>query len=143
LVVLEIGKAKYLSAPLRTCGSQAATFCRKVPPSCSGCWILINEWNCTKIVFDNSTICDLVCKLFLSSQFPASNSEDNRRRRERQFCCNLTLVLNMIVININIDLKLMKWQGVDWINLTQDRYQWRALVDVVMKLRLQKRLSHC
>jgi hypothetical protein len=26
--------------------------------------------------------------------------------------------------------------GVDWISLTQDRYRWRALVNVVMNLRV-------
>jgi hypothetical protein len=28
------------------------------------------------------------------------------------------------------------WAGMDWIDLAQDRYQWRALVKTVMKLRV-------
>jgi hypothetical protein len=28
----------------------------------------------------------------------------------------------------------MGWEGVDWIHLTEDRDQWRALVNIVMKL---------
>jgi len=27
-------------------------------------------------------------------------------------------------------------EGVDWIHLTQDRVQWRALTNTIMKLRL-------
>jgi hypothetical protein len=49
----------------------------------------------------------------------------------------------MIVVNINIDLKEIKWEGMDWINLAQDRYQWQAVMGVVIKLRFQKRLSNC
>jgi hypothetical protein len=26
------------------------------------------------------------------------------------------------------------WEGMDWIYLTQDRYQWPALVNMVMKI---------
>jgi ABC-type Fe3+ transport system permease subunit len=28
------------------------------------------------------------------------------------------------------------WNGMDWIDLAQDRYQWRALVNTVMNLRV-------
>jgi hypothetical protein len=28
------------------------------------------------------------------------------------------------------------WQDVDWMHLAQDRYQWRALVNTVMNLRI-------
>jgi hypothetical protein len=34
--------------------------------------------------------------------------------------------------NIKIDLKETGWYGMDWINLAQDRDQWRALVNMVM-----------
>jgi hypothetical protein len=34
--------------------------------------------------------------------------------------------------NIKIDLRETEWGGVDWIDLTQDRDQWRALVSTVM-----------
>jgi hypothetical protein len=34
--------------------------------------------------------------------------------------------------NIRMDLGERGWDGVDWIDLAQDRDQWRALVNVVM-----------
>jgi hypothetical protein len=37
--------------------------------------------------------------------------------------------------NIKIDLREIGWGGVDWIDLAQDRDQWRALVNTVMNLR--------
>jgi hypothetical protein len=40
------------------------------------------------------------------------------------------------VDNIKIDLKETGWDGVDWIDLAQDRDQWRALVNTVMNLRV-------
>jgi hypothetical protein len=40
------------------------------------------------------------------------------------------------VENIKIDLREMGWDGVDWIDLAQDRDQWRALVNTVMNLRV-------
>jgi hypothetical protein len=38
------------------------------------------------------------------------------------------------VDNIKIDLREIEWDGMDWIALAQDRDQWRALVNTVMKL---------
>jgi hypothetical protein len=38
------------------------------------------------------------------------------------------------VANIKMDLKEMRWVGMDWIELAQDRDQWRALVNTVMNL---------
>jgi hypothetical protein len=38
--------------------------------------------------------------------------------------------------NIRMDLTKIEWEGVDWIHLAQDRGQWRALVNTVMKLRV-------
>jgi hypothetical protein len=40
------------------------------------------------------------------------------------------------VDNIKIDLREIGWGGMDWIDLAQDRDQWRALVNTVMKLRV-------
>jgi hypothetical protein len=31
------------------------------------------------------------------------------------------------VDNIKIDLSVIRWDGVDWVNLAQDRDHWRAL----------------
>jgi hypothetical protein len=38
------------------------------------------------------------------------------------------------VDNIKIDLRETGWDGMDWINLAEDRNQWRALVNTVMDL---------
>jgi hypothetical protein len=40
------------------------------------------------------------------------------------------------VDNIKMDLREIGWDGVDWIDLAQDRGQWRALVSTVMNLRV-------
>jgi hypothetical protein len=40
------------------------------------------------------------------------------------------------VDNIKMDLGEIGWDGVDWIELAQDRDQWRALVNTVMNLRV-------
>jgi hypothetical protein len=42
----------------------------------------------------------------------------------------------MLVGTIKIDLLEIGWDGVDWIDLAQDRDQWRALVNTVMNLRV-------
>jgi hypothetical protein len=38
--------------------------------------------------------------------------------------------------NIKMDVREIGWGGMDWIDLSQDRNQWRALVNAVMNLRL-------
>jgi hypothetical protein len=38
------------------------------------------------------------------------------------------------VYNIKIDLREIQWDVMDWMNLAQDRDQWRALVYTVMNL---------
>jgi hypothetical protein len=40
------------------------------------------------------------------------------------------------VDNIKIDRREIGWNGGDWIDLAQDRDQWRALVKAVMDLRV-------
>jgi hypothetical protein len=40
------------------------------------------------------------------------------------------------VDNIEMDLRKIGWDGMDWIDLAQDRGQWRALVNTVMNLRV-------
>jgi hypothetical protein len=38
------------------------------------------------------------------------------------------------VDHVNIDLRELRWDGMDWIDLAQDRDQWRALMNTVMEL---------
>ena len=48
----------------------------------------------------------------------------------------------MVIVNLlcnmshKMDLQEMGWGSMDWIDLAQDRDKWRALVNVVMKLRV-------
>jgi hypothetical protein len=37
-----------------------------------------------------------------------------------------------------MDLKEIRWEGVDWIHLAQDRGQWQAFLDVAMNLWVPK-----
>jgi hypothetical protein len=51
------------------------------------------------------------------------------------------------VDNIKMDLREIEWDGVDLIDMAQDRDQWRALVNTVLNLRVPrnagKLLSGC
>jgi hypothetical protein len=40
------------------------------------------------------------------------------------------------VDNITMDLREIVWDGMNWIDLAQNRDQWRALVNTVMNLRV-------
>jgi hypothetical protein len=40
------------------------------------------------------------------------------------------------VDNIKMDLLQIRWGGVGWIGLAQDRDKWRALVNAVMNFRV-------
>jgi hypothetical protein len=37
--------------------------------------------------------------------------------------------------NIKMHLEEIRWKGVDWIHLTQDRDRWRSVVNTVMNIR--------
>jgi hypothetical protein len=39
-------------------------------------------------------------------------------------------------VNNKIDLREPGWGGMDWIDLTQDRDQWRALVNTVINFQV-------
>jgi hypothetical protein len=45
------------------------------------------------------------------------------------------------VDNIEMDLKEIGWDGMEWIDLAQDRGRWRALVDMVMNFGFHKMLG--
>jgi hypothetical protein len=40
------------------------------------------------------------------------------------------------VDNIKMDHREIGWDGMDWIDLAQDKNQWRALLNTVMNLRV-------
>jgi hypothetical protein len=40
------------------------------------------------------------------------------------------------VDRMKMDLREIGWNGMDWIDLAQDRDRWRALVNTVMNLRV-------
>jgi hypothetical protein len=40
------------------------------------------------------------------------------------------------VDNIKMDFRGIGWDGVYWIDMAPDRYQWRALVNTVLNLRV-------
>jgi hypothetical protein len=40
------------------------------------------------------------------------------------------------VDNIKMDLREIGWDGMDWIDLSQDRDQWWVLVNAIMNLRV-------
>jgi hypothetical protein len=38
--------------------------------------------------------------------------------------------------NIQMDIREIAWGGIDWIDLAQDRDQWRAHMEMVMNLQV-------
>jgi hypothetical protein len=46
------------------------------------------------------------------------------------------------VDNIKIDLREIGWDGMDWIELAQDRDQWRGLSNTAMSLRVLEMLRN-
>jgi ABC-type Fe3+ transport system permease subunit len=50
-------------------------------------------------------------------------------------CVCFFIVIKYSYVCVTI-LREIGWDGMDWMNLAQDRDQWRALVNTVMKLRV-------
>jgi hypothetical protein len=46
------------------------------------------------------------------------------------------MMMMIIIINLNDIYDVCLWGGMDWIDLAQDRVQWRDLVDKVMNIRV-------
>jgi hypothetical protein len=44
--------------------------------------------------------------------------------------------------NIRMDRREIAWEGIDWMNLAQDREQWRALVDTIMNRRIAQKAGY-
>jgi hypothetical protein len=40
-----------------------------------------------------------------------------------------------------MDLREIGWGGMDWIDLAEDRYQWRALVNTIKNLRVPQNVG--
>jgi hypothetical protein len=52
---------------------------------------------------------------------------------------DLRKVLSHLIVPsvaIKMDLRGIRWDGVDWVDIAQDRDQWRALVNMVLNLRV-------
>jgi hypothetical protein len=47
------------------------------------------------------------------------------------------------VVNIKMYLREVGCSGMDWIDLTQDRDQWKALVNMVINFQVHKMLGSC
>jgi hypothetical protein len=58
--------------------------------------------------------------------------------RPNIFIENPTSLIHVLVLedNIKMDLREIGWCDINWINLAQDRDQWRALVNTLMNLRV-------
>jgi hypothetical protein len=48
----------------------------------------------------------------------------------------MIIISQKMIINIKMDFRQTVWGGMNWINLAQDRDQWRDLVNTVMNLRV-------
>jgi hypothetical protein len=46
------------------------------------------------------------------------------------------------VNNIKMDLREIRWDSMNWIDLAQDRDQWMALANMVINLRFHKMLGN-
>jgi hypothetical protein len=54
----------------------------------------------------------------------------------KQLIIIIIIIIRSWVDNIKMDLREIGWDGLDRIELAQDRDQWRALVNTVMNLRV-------
>jgi hypothetical protein len=42
------------------------------------------------------------------------------------------------VDNVKVDLREIEWGGMDWIDLAQERDQWRVLFNTIINLRIHR-----
>jgi hypothetical protein len=68
----------------------------------------------------------------------AVKKSKNENIQDYNFACGYVWVRPRCrwVDNIKMDLSEIGWGGVDWVGLAQERDKWRALVNVVMNLRV-------
>jgi hypothetical protein len=57
--------------------------------------------------------------------------QDSVLDKLKDFC-----ILRFIIIIIIIVIGEIEWGDMDWIDLAEDRYHWRALINMVMNLRV-------
>jgi len=43
--------------------------------------------------------------------------------------------------NINLGLKAVGWEDMEWINLAQDRYRWQTVVNTIMNIWVPKSMG--
>jgi hypothetical protein len=55
---------------------------------------------------------------------------------EKRNACRILVRRRRWVCNIKMDLREIGWDVMDWIDLVQDRSQWRALMNTEMNLRV-------
>jgi hypothetical protein len=66
----------------------------------------------------------------MSRACSTTGEKRNGRRKERPLGRSRHRWLD----NMKIDLREIGWDGMNWIDLAQDRDQWRAIVNTVMNL---------
>jgi hypothetical protein len=49
---------------------------------------------------------------------------------------SMTRARSLRAVGEEMDLRKIGWDGVDWMDMAQDRDQWKALVNTVLNLRV-------
>jgi hypothetical protein len=72
----------------------------------------------------------------------ASPLEVKWRRPEATHSPASSAEVGVEVDNIEMDITEIRWEGVDWIHLAQDRDQWWAVVNTEMNVQVQQKAGH-